>query len=122
MHLIAVATDDVGRRYEVDLTIPDEVVGSLSVNNVRARLQRAIQQTAEHAATNCYVADKDRALAALARQTDEGQEQVTAPRGPDQIAFAGTTQPAVEVPGTGGTGDNNPDQGQGNTGRRRGGR
>jgi hypothetical protein len=83
----------------VDLIVrlPDALLAALAVGDARARIQRLLSDTAEAIATIVTVAEQDR-RALPAEQARQRSAAADPNRGPDQIAFAGTKAPAVEVP------------------------
>ena len=105
MQIVTVAFIPSVGRVEAVLTFPDAVTDAdLATGNALGRTRIKLQQAVEVAAENAFVAMKDRkeadARAAEARARRASGEKEP-PRGPDQIAFAGSKEPAVEVPNTG---------------------
>ena len=97
MKIVAVATTPDGQRVEATLDIPDAYAASIDTGNARERTRAKLQQAADVAAENIYVARKDYDVQRHSRKAVDKK----APRGPDQVAFAGSKEPAVEVPNTG---------------------
>jgi hypothetical protein len=104
MKTVVAVEGGAGERVEVTITLPDGAEDALArnVNGIRESLRLIAQRAASQAAENVFVAKKDLSDEQMRLQLAADQPASTAPRGPNQIAFAGSKAPAVEVPGTGG--------------------
>ena len=111
MQIVAVAFLKSGERVEGILTLPDHVTEQIAdVGQALARTRIKFQHAVEVAAENMYVAHKDFHEAKVRRELEDEQfakrvarGEKEPLRGPDQIAFAGTREPAVQIPNTGNT-------------------
>lgn len=91
MEMIGVAVVN-GHRVELTLKVDDEAARSLSVGRADERLRLLLSSESQRAAEIVAVAVKD------AKAEAERPPRAAAPAGPHQVAFAGTKEPAVEMP------------------------
>jgi len=96
MQMIGVASVN-GHRVELTLDIHEDDAPSLGQGRADERLRVWIQAEAQRAAEIVAVACKDRVEEDRAR-TERKRNPPKGKRGPDQIAFAGSKEPAVVVP------------------------
>jgi hypothetical protein len=105
--LTAVETDDRGEEIRLSLTLPDAYEGALATNDAESRLRLLLQREVTRAKEVSVVARRDaeslRLPPVAASELPGGREAGTSPRrtirqpdaGPNQIAFAGSKEPAV---------------------------
>ncbi len=95
MQLIAVALDAKGRRVELTLTMPDEFTAAhLDINETRSRLDIMLNREVNRASEILLVADNDLTAAREAAKAPKPKST-----GQDQVAFAGSKEKAVLLPG-----------------------
>jgi hypothetical protein len=96
MQLIGVASVN-GHRCELILEVPDDAAASLGTGRADERLRAWLSQEAQRAAEIVAVAAHD-AVAEARAKAEAKKTPATGKRGPDQVAFAGSKEPAVALP------------------------
>jgi hypothetical protein len=84
------------------LTLPDSVKACLQVNDAEERIQLLLGRELKRIEEIVLVCENDHRVQLEAHMKRSLEAIEVMERGPDQIAFAGSKEPAIEVPVAGG--------------------